>query len=532
MRRIRIVKVKSLLLCLLVWGPWTFSALADNPARPNILFCIADDASFPHMGAYGCSWVQTPAFDRVARDGILFRNAYTPNAKCAPSRSCIITGRNSWQLEEAVNHIPNFPARFKTYPEALQESGYHVGFTGKGWAPGNPGKVKGKTRQLVGPAYQKRSLVPPTKAISACDYAANFADFLADCSVGQPFCFWYGAKEPHRRYEYGSGVNKGGKRLDQVDRVPGCWPDTEIIRNDLLDYALEIEHVDRHLQRMLAELERRDLLENTLVMVTADNGMPFPRIKGQAYEWSNHLPLAVMWQRGIARPGRVIEDFVNFIDFAPTFLDMARINEAESGMEPITGRSLMSLFQTAASGRVEAARDHILIGKERHDVGRPHDWGYPIRGIRKGDYLYIHNFEIDRWPCGNPETGYLNCDGGATKTEIRMTRLHPSDKRYWDLCFGKRPAEELYRIDRDTDCLHNLAADPRLQETKRALREQLFRELKEQGDLRMVGQGQVYEAYPYRDAGTANFYDRFINRGEKVKAGWVNPSDFETEPIR
>jgi len=70
---------------------------------PNILFCIADDASYAHFGANGCAWVNTPAFDRIAREGIVFSRAYTPNAKCSPSRAIILTGRNSWQLEAAAN---------------------------------------------------------------------------------------------------------------------------------------------------------------------------------------------------------------------------------------------------------------------------------------------------------------------------------------------------------------------------------------------------------------------------------------------
>ena len=133
-------------------------AADEKPAaRPNILFCIADDASYPHMGAYGCTWVTTPGFDRVAREGILFTHAYTPNAKCAPSRACILTGRNSWQLEEAANHIPYFPAKFKTYAEALAEHGYFVGYTAKGWAPGNAGTIDGKPRQLAGRPFSKRT---------------------------------------------------------------------------------------------------------------------------------------------------------------------------------------------------------------------------------------------------------------------------------------------------------------------------------------------------------------------------------------
>ena len=99
----------------------------------------------------------------------------------------------------------------------------------------------------------------------------------------------------------------------------------------------------------------------------------------------------------------------------------------------------------------------MLIGKERNDIGRPHDWGYPIRGIVKGDQLYLHNFEPTRWPGGNPETGYLDCDGGPTKTEVLKTRTIPGQKRYWDLCFGKRPAEEFYDLRADPDCVTNLA---------------------------------------------------------------------------
>ncbi|MDI9443585.1 MAG: sulfatase-like hydrolase/transferase, partial [Planctomycetota bacterium] len=193
-------RVCGLVLILLAAVP----AWSQGAERPNILFCIADDASYPHMGAYGCSWIETPVFDRVAREGILFTRCYTPNAKCAPSRACILTGRNSWQLEEAANHVPHFPAKFKTYAETLAEQGYHVGFTGKGWAPGDAGTIDGKPRQLAGRPYQANRTKPPTSGIANCDYAANFKAFLQARPDRQPFCFWYGGFEPHRGYEYGS----------------------------------------------------------------------------------------------------------------------------------------------------------------------------------------------------------------------------------------------------------------------------------------------------------------------------------------
>lgn len=502
----------------------------DAGPRPNILFCIADDASYPHMGAYGCEWVDTPAFDRVARDGILFTRAYTPNAKCAPSRSCILTGRNSWQLEAAANHWPDFPAKFKTYPEVLAENGYHIGFTGKGWAPGHAGQIDGRNRQLCGSAYQQHKTKPPAGGMSGCDYAKNFDQFLAERPAGSPFCFWYGGFEPHRRYEYKSGITKGGKKLDDIDKVFDFWPDNETVRTDILDYAYEIDYFDTHLGRMLKKLEQLGELDNTLVIVTADNGMPFPRIKGQEYELSNHLPLAVMWADGIKNPGRVVDDFISFIDFAPTFLNTAGISESKSGMQKISGRALVTIFQSRTGGIVQPDRDHVLIGKERHDIGRPNDEGYPIRGIVKGDFLYIHNFETDRWPSGNPETGYLNCDGSPTKTECIEARKKPGMEKYWQMAFGRRPAQELYNIKKDPACINNMAGKKEYEPKMQQLKKQLFAELKEQGDPRMFGQGYIFDEYEYVDQNSKGFYERYMS-GEKLNAGWVNKSDFEKEPI-
>jgi N-sulfoglucosamine sulfohydrolase len=518
------------LLCLLAASCSSISnSEREVPPRPNILFAIADDASFPHMGAYGTSWVKTPAFDRVAKEGLLFTRAYTPNAKCAPSRACILTGRNSWQLEEAANHSPDFPAKFITYVEALTTEGYFTGYTAKGWGPGDPGTVNGEKRQLTGTPFNRFTTEAPTKAINKTDYAANFEDFLKQKPEGQPFCFWYGSTEPHRRYEFGSGIEKGGKKLSDIDRVPSFWPDNDTVRTDMLDYAYEIEYFDQHLQAMLDVLEARGELDNTIVVVTADNGMPFPRIKGQEYEYSNHLPLAIMWKDGIKSPGRRVEDFVSFIDFAPTFLEVAGVPTDSTSMQPVTGRSLTAIFNREKEAtQIDPARDHVVIGKERHDVGRPHDWGYPIRGIVTDQYLFLYNFEPDRWPAGNPETGYLNTDGSPTKTFILNGRTDPGTKHFWVASFGKRPQEELYSIGSDPDCMKNLALHPEYQGIKAALKGQLFEELKAQGDPRMFGKGHIFDEYKYSGATSVNFYERYM-AGEDIKAGWVNESDFEKD---
>ncbi|MFK7846820.1 MAG: sulfatase, partial [Rhodothermales bacterium] len=493
-----------------------------NLSPPNILFAIADDASFPHMGAYGTDWIDTPAFDRVAREGLLFTRAYTPNAKCAPSRSMILTGRNSWQLEQAANHWPYFPEKFTTYAEAMTQHGYHVGYTAKGWAPGIALDAEGNRRMMTGQPYNEQKLVPPAQHISDNDYAANFEDFLDDRNDNTPFVFWYGSLEPHRAYEFGAGQRVANKEVAEIDRVPAFWPDTDSVRIDMLDYALEIEHFDQHLARMIALLEERGELDNTLIVVTADNGMPFPRVKGQAYEMSNHLPLAMMWPAGIEQRGRVVDEFVSFTDFAPTFLELSGMEGDGYGIQPMEGKSLTPIF----AGEAGSHRDHVLIGKERHDIGRPEDAGYPMRGIVKGDYLYIRNFKTDRWPAGDPVTGYLNCDGSPTKT-VCLDRRGTEAHEYWSMSFGKRLEEELYNIKEDPECMHNLAAVAEHADLKEAMKNQMVAELTAQQDPRILGNGDVFDNYRYADEKHAGFYERY-QAGETFNAGWVNESDFDS----
>jgi len=495
--------------------------------RPNILFAIADDWGL-HAGAYGTTWVKTPAFDRIAREGLLFKNAYTPMAKCAPSRAIVLTGRHLWQNEEAGNHLSYFPAKLKSWPEVLTDHGWHMGITGKGWGPGIAKDAAGKQRLITGKPYNSRKSIPSTSEMGSNDYSSNFNDFLDATPQNTPWCFWYGSNEPHRGYEFQSGLKKGGKKLSDISRVPDYLPDDEIVRHDLLDYAFEVEHTDNHLGLMIAELDKRGQLDNTLIIVTSDHGMPFPRCKGYAYEDSNHIPLAIRWPSGMNKAGRVIDDFVNFTDIAATILDYIGVAETDSGMMPITGKSWRPILESGLSGQVVADRDHTLIGKERTDVGRPNDWGYPIRGIVTRTHLYLKNYEPLRWPAGNPETGYTDTDASPTKTFIlelgRKDRANP----FWQLNFGMRPSEELYDLTNDICCARNMANDPSKASTIKGLRERMESELNSQGDPRMVGNGKVFEEYPASNG--SGFYEFYL-RGQKPKAGWINESDIEPQPI-
>ncbi len=457
---------------------------ADAPPRPNVLFIIFDDMNRTHAGAYGCTWVHTPNFDRVAREGVLFKNAFTSNPKCSPCRASILTGRNTWQLEEAVSHNGIFPSKFAVYPDLLEKAGYAAGLTGKGWGPGDF-RSTGFKRNPAGPGFDQLKMDVPASGISRIDYAGNFAAFLKQKPAGKPFCFWMGFHEPHRVYEPGSGVRLGKKLADVT--VPAFLPDTPTVRSDLADYAIEVEWGDKHIGRALKALEDAGELDNTLVVVTSDHGMPFPYVKGQIFDDGFHLPLAMRWGKGI-KPGRVVEDFVNVRDLAPTYLELAGVPVHPQ----VTGASLAGILRSEKSGWVEPARNFMLVGKERHDLGRPHDWGYPVRAMRTPEYLYVHNYFPDRWPACDPETDFPNCDAGPTKEVVKALRGY-----FFELAFGKRPADMLFRLTDDPECVRNLATDPAFAPVMGELKGRMLTLLKVEQDPRALGNGAIFDTYKY-----------------------------------
>lgn len=475
--------------------------------RPNILLAIADDASAPHMSAYGTDQISTPAFDRVAAAGVLFSNCVSGSPGCAPSRAALLTGRHAWSLEQAGTHASSFPSKWSTYPDRLAAAGYFVGATGKGWGPGkwNIKEVGARSLPPEGKAYSKRKAQPPAKGISKNDYAANFADFLDERDDDKPFCFWYGATEPHRVYEDGYG-KRLGKSPDDVE-VPDYLPDTPVVRSDILDYFAEIEHFDKHLGRMLAMLEERGELENTLVIVTADNGMPFPRAKANCYEDGINVPLAIMWANAIPA-GRSVYDPVGFVDLTATIDEAA--TTADTIEQTQHGDSLLSLLKSDKEGLADP--DRVAFShRERHSSSRYQNWTYPQRAIRSAEFLLIVNDRPERWPAGDPRKfdkpgqlgpkhgGYHDIDACPSLTVLAEGHADPDIRPFLELSVAKRPMLEFFNIAADPACLDNLA-DHDAQDVVKA-RERLFSLLAEErqttGDPRVVGDNpDVFESYP------------------------------------
>ena len=487
--------------------------------RPNILFAIADDQSYPYASVYGTEGISTPAFDQVAKAGVLFHNAFVAAPQCSPSRAAILTGKNIWQLEEAGTHSSNFPKKFKVFTNLLETSGYQLGYTGKPWGPGN-WKITGWERNPVGPEYNSLLLEDvPATGINRRDYFGNFKQFLDSADLSQPFFFWYGGHEPHRRYEFGSGA-RSGKQMELVS-FPSFLPDDSITRNDVMDYTFEIEYFDSHLQKMIELLRERGKLENTMIVVTADNGMPFPYAKANLQEFGTHVPLAVSWPKGIKNIGTTYE-LVSMVDLAPTFLEVAGIQD----IPEMTGKSLVQLLSSHSKPDY-VFRKHVLTGRERHTHARPDNVGYPARAIRTKDYLYIKNYKPDRWPAGDPvpETeenikraavegygrlfpGYHDIDGSPSKSFMMENAAQLHD--FFARAFGKRPSEQLYDINNDPWCINDLADAPAYKEVKNELRTLLDKQLTDQGDPRMQG-SEIFDSYP-RYSSTRNF-EGFNTRG-------------------
>lgn len=461
---------------------------APAPKRPNILFLFADDWAWPHASCLGGAVIRTPVFDRIAREGVLFRNAHSAAPSCSASRASILTGQWPWRLREGADLWSLIPPKFDVYPDLLEKAGYFVGKTGKGYGPGSDA---GRPRNAAGPDFR------------------NFDAFLVALPKEKSFCYWFGSHQPHRPYVPDSGVKQGMDPAKVV--VPPYLPDNDVVRRDICDYFAAAEKFDSQAGEVLATLEKSGELENTLIVMSGDNGWPFPGGKATCYDTGTHQPLAIRWG-GHVKPGRVVDDHVSLADLAPTFLEVA-------GLEPpaeMSARGLLKVMLSDKSGQVDPARDHVLTCMERHaspgrSDGELRSVGYPMRTIITKDFHYIRNFRPQRWPAGDPPpdgasqamafgrntfAGFCDVDAGPSKAWILAHHEEPAVKPCFDRAFGKRPARELYDLRNDPYEMTNIAEDPAHADIVKDLDARLMAELGATGDPRASGGGDEFDRYP------------------------------------
>lgn len=512
---------------------------AEEVKRPNIVFCFADD-----WGRYASCYakidgrpslnqvVKTPNIDRIAGEGVLFRHAFVTSPSCTPCRSSLLSGQYFFRTHlGAILNGAQWDSAIPTYPLLLRDAGYHLGKSFKVWSPGTPADApyggQKHSYQKAGGRYNNfsESATAMVKAGATFEAAkaellgevrGNFQAFLADRKEGQPFCYWFGPTLTHRAYEKHSGVALWKIDPDALQgKLPAFLPDVPEVRADLADYLGECQAWDAGIGVLIAELERRGELDNTLFVISGDHGMPgVPRGKCNLVDHGTNVALIV---RGPTIPGgRVVDDFVNLMDLAPTFLAFGRV----AIPSVMTGKSLLPVLRDEAGGQVDPTRTWVVTGRERHVAGaREDNLPYPQRALRTKDFLYVRNFAPDRWPLGSPKftgradlppaekleqatyTAFADMDASPTKAWIIG---HFDDPRYrwiYDLAFGKRPAEELYDLSKDPDQVKNVAADPAYAATRERLAAQLLSVLKAAEDPRVGPEPVKFERPPFTRQG-------------------------------
>ncbi|MDY0167866.1 MAG: sulfatase [Thermoguttaceae bacterium] len=509
-------------------------ASAAEPQRPNILFFFADDwgrqASIYAQtdGPGGVNdVVRTPHFDRLARQGVLFRNALVNAPSCTPCRSALLSGQYFWRTGRgAILQGAMWDLNIPSYPLLLRDAGYHIGKTYKVWAPGTPVDAPYGGREhayeQAGRRFNQFSqnvtrMVDGGKPVDAAkqelydEIRKNFAAFLADRKPDQPFCYWFGPTNVHRKWIKGSGKALWGIDPDDLKgKMPPFLPDVHEVREDLADYFGEIEAFDASIGVLLDELKKAGGLDNTLIAISGDHGPPgFPRGKCNLYDFGTAVPLAIAGP-GV-RGGRVVDDFVNLTDLAPTFLEAGGVPVPEV----MTGRSLWPVLTSDREGLIDPERTFVVTGRERHvEMARAGHLPYPQRAFRTADYLLVINFKPDRYPQGDPynldgpnpptqeeltETTFVTFpdeDAGPTKAWLVGQRDNPKWKWHYDLAYGKRPREELYDLKNDPHQVTNVAGGPAYKDILAELKQKLMAELERTGDPRLIDGGRYFETPP------------------------------------
>jgi len=504
--------------------------------QPNILFCFADD-----WGRYASIYaeleeqpslnqiVKTPNIDRVAREGALFRRAFVNAPSCTPCRSSLLSGRYFFNTGRgAILHTAEWDDSIPSFPHLLRDAGYHIGETYKVWSPGTPndapfgagkhayemaGNLPNNFSENVTEMMSRGESIEAAREKIYGQVRQNFDAFLADRKPGQPWLYWFGPTNTHRRWTKGSGQKIWGIDPDSLKgKLPPFLPDVHEVREDLADYLGEVQAYDAYIGVLLKRLEEAGELDKTLIVISGDHGMPgVTNGKCNLYDFGTGVALAMRWPKVIEK-SRVIDDLTSLPDLAPTFLEAAGVPIPKG----VDARSLLSVLRSKKSGQVEVDRNRVISGRERHVAFANSDnLPYPQRALRTHDYLYVRNFAPERWPLGTPVTvtdasgpsqadletntyaAFPDMDAGPTKAWLVLNRNDSKWKKYYDIAFGRRPAEELYDLRKDPHQTRNVAAEPGYKSARERLASQLMKILADAGDPRVTGDRMTFERPPF-----------------------------------
>lgn len=412
---------------------------ASSPARPNVILFIADDVNWDDLGCTGNPAARTPNIDRLAANGRRFDAAFLTASSCSPSRSSIVTSRYPHNNGRASELHQPIAAHLPWFPRLLREAGYYTALSGKHHMTSEP-PAAGESPQPTPFGHVDAGKIPGNSGGHA-----NWVKVVQERPKEKPFFFWFAALDAHRDWD---GDNEwrpesfGPKHAAAAVRVPPYLRDDAATRNDLASYYNEVTRFDHYIGEVVAALEKEGALANTLILIMADNGRPFPRAKTRLHDSGMKTYLIAHWPAGLVQPGRPAPGLVSAIDIAPTVLEVAGVPAAAT----LQGVSFLPLLKNPAA----IVRQHVF---SEHNW---HDYEAHGRAVRSEGFLYIVNHRPAlAWQ--GPADSVRSPSHQALRTARDAGSLTPAQA---DVFLAPRPVEELYQTASDPNQLTNLAADP------------------------------------------------------------------------
>ncbi len=429
--------------------------------KPNILLILSDDHSAPFLECYGNQDIKTPNIDRLAREGIMFKRAYTAAPQSVPSRACILTGRNVLDVQMLRFSAP-LDKNIITFPELLGKEGYYTGICGRSYHLDGSGSLPTETAETF-KAFGMRTFagrVDYLKTGNDNAVLSQVTEFLNQNNGNKPFFLWANYSDPHRIYNA-----KDYEPDPQSIHVPDLMPDTKLLREDLAGYLGEIQRLDHNIGILLNELEKRNLLDNTLILFMGDNGGALLRGKGTLYDLGIHVPLLVRWP-GKIKPGKMSDILISGEDIAPTLLDAAGLKPDEK----MTGKS----FLQTLTGEEKDIREYVFAVRGAHGSSLPlNSAAFDLsRVVFNKNYKLIYNplFQLPYYPV----------DFSGNEFWKELIRLN-NDKKLAKKFDGtviftpQRPMFELFDLEKDPGEFVNLSGKEEYREIEHRMKAELHR---------------------------------------------------------
>lgn len=454
--------------CLL-WvfcASWLCAGSGKAADRPNVLLFTADDLHAESLGVYGGRVAQlTPNLDAFAAQGMLFNRAHVNAAICAPCRAIIATGRYSHRsgamgFMKARENVPDLVT-------TLRADGFLTGILGK------VGHSTPKNSMHWDYQFDRQDL--GNGRSPKVYYQRSKTFFELSKSQNKPFYFMVNSHDPHRPYCNPQKLLKGAEmpsrtyEPSEVD-VPGFLPDLPGVRGELAHYLNSTRRLDDTFGRVMRALDESGFADKTLVIFMSDNGIAVPFAKCNSWFHSSRTPMLVRWP-GVVKPGsRNDVDFVSTVDLFPTFLEVTDV----SGPRGLDGHSFLRLLKTPPgnTGQRDAQREYVFTQIDCKAGGD----AVPMRCVQDGKYGYIYN------PFSDGKHRYRNNNEGKCMAAMNAAAGDNPQIAARIQLFRYRVAEELYDLENDPDCLHNLVGMPQHLPAVQSLQARLVAHMKRTQD--------------------------------------------------